>query len=354
MAFVYNINVDNVNEALGRGLQLLTASGLREESRNGPVAVMPGPIMTIYNKPMQRVLFNETRDANPFFHLFESLWMLAGRNDLPWLAQFNKRMASYSDDAGATQPAAYGHRWRNHFGYDQLETLVSILAADPESRRAVLAMWDGGGDRDNSVLIGVGDLANVVHGTADVPCNTHCYFRVVNGALDMMVSCRSNDVLWGAYGANAVHFSVLLEYMAARLHLNVGTMYQLSFNYHVYLEVIGSSEKAVAMMNEDCNLYQSKKLGFMPMFMDPVRFMSELPEWMAWAGLALGETPPAMGERFLDAVATPMRQVWAAHKAKNYPEAEALCAKIEADDWRHACKTWIARRAQNHRSKANG
>jgi hypothetical protein len=50
------------------------------------------------------------RDANPFFHVMETLWMLAGRNDLPWLVRFNKRFASYSDDGGNTQPGAYGYQ----------------------------------------------------------------------------------------------------------------------------------------------------------------------------------------------------------------------------------------------------
>lgn len=353
--FVYNINVPNVNEALQRGLSILTQTGERESSRNGPVAVMPGPVITIYHRPDQRVLFNTVRNANPFFHLFEALWMLAGRNDLPWLAQFNKQMATYSDDGGQTQPAAYGHRWRNYFGYDQLETIVAILASDPESRRAVLSMWDGGGDRDNSVLVGVGDLAKVCQGSADVPCNTHCYFRVNKGRLDMMVSCRSNDILWGAYGANAVHFSVLLEYIAARLGLAVGTMYQVSFNFHVYLEVLGSSEQAVAMMREDCDLYATKKLRPMPMFADPVAFVAELPVWMDWAAPDNGEGcltgPPAISDPFLLNVAGPMRAVWAAHKKKDYADAEALCGRIHAEDWRYAAKQWIAVREAAYREK---
>jgi hypothetical protein len=52
--------------------------------------------------------------------------------------------------------------------------------------------------------------------------------------LDLTVCCRSNDAIWGAHGANAVHFSVLQEYLAARIGVGVGTMYQWSNNYHAY------------------------------------------------------------------------------------------------------------------------
>jgi thymidylate synthase len=367
MSFVHNVNVDNVNEALQRGLMILTNMGTRESSRNGPVAVMDGPVMTIYKKPYQRVLFNSVRNANPFFHLFESLWMLAGRNDLPWLAQFNKQMATYSDDGGQTQPAAYGYRWRNYFGYDQIEAVLEILRADPNSRRAVLGMWDSGGQRDNSVLVGVGDLTAVLQGSADVPCNTNCFFRVRNGALDMMVNCRSNDILWGAYGANCVHFSVLLEYMAGKLGLRVGAMYQNSFNFHVYLEVLGSSQKAVDMMQENSDLYNTKKVAHTPLFgelEDPLDFDRDLLYFMHIADPAVDDvrlvepepSDPVSGYRtefFLNTV-TPMLWAWGAHKRKEYAEAELHVTKIKGEDWRIACKQWIEARHASYREKANG
>jgi hypothetical protein len=52
----------------------------------------------------------------------------------------------------------------------------------------------------------------------------------------MTVTCRSNDAIWGAHGANAVHFSVLQEYVAAAVGVLVGPMVQLSNNYHIYAD----------------------------------------------------------------------------------------------------------------------
>ena len=94
------------------------------------------------------VLFNSARDCNPWFHLYESLWMLAGRNDVASIAYYAKNMANYSDD-GKTLNGAYGFRWRHMVargqpwkGVDQLDILVNHLKADPTSRRAVLQMWN--------------------------------------------------------------------------------------------------------------------------------------------------------------------------------------------------------------------
>jgi hypothetical protein len=137
-------NARTVSEALHNGLHAIRVFGIAKPSRVGDVLVMPRPVMTEYQDPTNRVLFSPMRDANPFFHVMETLWMLAGRNDLPWLVRFNKRFASYSDDGGLTQPGAYGYRWRNYFGHDQLMDIILELKQNPDSRRVVLTMWDGG------------------------------------------------------------------------------------------------------------------------------------------------------------------------------------------------------------------
>lgn len=222
------INARNVNSALLQGVALIRERGLAEASRAGPVLRVPEPVTTVYVRPTERVLFVPWRDANPFFHLVEAAWMLAGRDDLGALTPFVKRMADFSDDGGKTQPGAYGRRWRNWFNrpftVDQLDWVVKRLKANPSDRRAVIAMWDANHDIDRTEV-----------GSADVPCNLTALPWVSEGALHLTVFCRSNDMILGAYGANAVHFSVLLEYLAGRLGLPVGTYTQISNNFHAYL-----------------------------------------------------------------------------------------------------------------------
>ena len=79
------IDARNVNEAYAMGMKHLRDHGHVEETRAGKVLVTPYPVTTSYLVPMERVLFDPQRDANPAFHLFESLWMLAGRRDAKFL-----------------------------------------------------------------------------------------------------------------------------------------------------------------------------------------------------------------------------------------------------------------------------
>ena len=81
-------------------------------------------------------------------------------------------------------------------------------------------MWNPWGDLDSSSI--------------DIPCNTNIYFKIREGELQMTVCNRSNDMIWGAYGANAVHMAVLQEYVAAQLDVPMGKYYQISDSFHVY------------------------------------------------------------------------------------------------------------------------
>src|SRR5690349_8491532 len=131
------INARNVNYALAEGIHHLSEVGVKRESRNGPVMMAPTPVTTVYERPLERVLFWMERDANPYFHLYESLWMLAGRHDVAPLVRYDKQMQEYSDD-GKILHAAYGHRWRKAFDVDQLELIARALKANPNDRRQVL------------------------------------------------------------------------------------------------------------------------------------------------------------------------------------------------------------------------
>lgn len=343
------INARNVNDAFASGLRLLLNGGDVEESRNGSVLVFPRPVTTVYYIPTERVLFSPLRDANPFFHLMEALWMLAGRNDLAFLTQFAKNMASFSDD-GLTIRGAYGYRWRQYFSYDQIEWAIGELRSNPTSRRVVISMWDPGDER--SLLQGCGDELTgdpraIAMGTKDAPCNTHIYFRTVNGKLDMTVCNRSNDVVWGAYGANAVHMSILHEYVATAIGMPVGIYRQVSNNFHLYTSIIPM--KRIQDYIDDAvsfHLYGRVALRLQPLMsiprdawdMDLMRFMTCDPL-----------NPPTFVDPFFSTVALPMYQSWIVRKKFKTEKCEGhtamdLAQSIASDDWRMAASSWIERR----------
>src|SRR3982750_2987971 len=159
---MFTIQAHSVSDALCQGIRYIQEHGDVAQSRNGPVLVSPVPVTTYTDRPNWRVLSVPGRNENPFFHLIEALWMLAGKRDLAPLTSIVSR-----DDGGRTQPGAYGYRWKCHFDYDQIEWAVKRLRADPNDRRVVIAMWDPNTDID---------AAN--KGSADTPCGTHLYLGV--------------------------------------------------------------------------------------------------------------------------------------------------------------------------------
>lgn len=325
------ITVRNVNAALQDGLYWLHVSGLAEASRNGPVLVAPGPVITEYRQPRERVLFSPARNANPFFHFMEALWMLAGRNDVAWIAQYNQRMSTYSDD-GEHLHGAYGFRWREWFGLDQLALLVAHLRADPKSRRGVLSMWSPNGDL--AMEGGQGGL-----GSKDLPCNTACYVDLRGGRLNLAVLCRSNDAIWGAYGANAVHFSFLQEYLAMQLRAEVGMLRQYSHNLHVYTDTF-SEEDLGRMRNEKHDYYEDQGLQTVPLLGEGEDF----PSWERDLKFFL-ENGRNVGyyTTFFREVATPLEFAWRCYKAGEYAQASTHAQSCVAHDWRAAALGWLDR-----------
>ncbi len=267
------LDVRNVNEALPKMLQHLEARGERSLSRAGEVIVAPTPVTTVYRKPMERVLFSPARDANPFFHLIEALWMLAGKRDVATLAHYVRRMSDFSDD-GITLHGAYGYRWLNrpHPPFNQLSIVIELLKEHPQSRRAVIQIWDYQSDLYTNEKY------------KDIPCNLIVTPWIHNNQLlDLAVFCRSNDAIWGAAGTNAVQFSILQEYLAANLGMGVGILYQISNNFHAYSEIF--EELRVLRPPRDARHYDEytdKRVIPTKLIDDPVWFDLELDYFFRW------------------------------------------------------------------------
>lgn len=332
------IKIRNAHQALPEALYQLARDGVERDSRNGPVRMFPEPVTTVYLRPEERVMFWAERDANPFFHLAESLWMLAGRNDVEYVARYVERMRTYSDD-GRTFHGAYGFRWRHQFFDDQLPKIIAALKANPDDRRQVLSMWDADADLGRQ--------------GKDLPCNLQAIFQVApDGRLDMTVTNRSNDLIWGAYGANAVHFSYLHEYVARCVGVPQGIYRQVSANFHAYKDVL---EKVAALAD-----YAPDPLTGAPT-PDPYAagavwafpLMSVSPEeWHADLEMFM-ENPDAIGFRdpFFRRVAIPMSRAHAAYKRKDFDGAMDILRDVAATDWQLAAIEWIERRRAAHEAR---
>jgi len=306
-----------------------------EQTRNGPALVFPTPVCTTYLKPWQRMLYHPGRDANPIFHIMESIWMLAGRRDVKFPEMFNSKFGQYSDD-GVNFNAAYGYRWRQHFDNDQLISIINELRVNPSSRQCVLQMWDPD---------------DLFKNTKDKACNLSALFDCRDGALNMTVFNRSNDIWWGAYGANAVHFSYLQQFVAEAIDRPMGVYRQVANNFHLYTELYPAahyvehpphyeSYDAYARVIKAETPYRLMRTGYLS-FLGECEFFCRDPF----------NTDLFYNNPWFSEVAVPLAQV---SKARKQGETGLVWAHAIKDDAINlAVKQWILRRENAKAEKAN-
>lgn len=332
--------VHHLNHMWHRLCKEMSKRGERVDTRNGPAYRLPGTWCITVREPRKRVLFDAKRNCNHVFHLMESIWMLAGGRDTAFVSQFNSNIANYSDD-GAVFHAAYGHRWRSHFGVDQVAYAIKALAADPNDRRVVISMWDASSD------------GNGVEGK-DFPCNLmiipHLYTSSLSGKthLNFTIINRSNDLVWGLCGANAVHMSMLQEFMAGALGAEVGVWDHITNNLHAYESHMDLVREVGARDNKNEASYelwsgsyggQYGKMAEIPMIVNPDNWEDFLVEC---AELCDGKQE-GFRNAFLEDTVEPVWASWREWKAGNYEDAIDIAESIDQHDWRTAIVQWYKR-----------
>ena len=321
------ITAKNVNGMFSEGLWRLKTWGVKSDSRNGPVVMINEPVILTLNKPQERVLFYGERDCNPIFHLLESVHILAGRKDVAFLKQFNSSIGNYSDD-GESFNAAYGFRARHHFGEDQLIGVINKLNSDRNTRQAVIQLWDA---------------ADLNKQTLDKACNTQLIFSITDDTLVLTVFNRSNDFIWGNTGANAVHFSIWQEFVAAATSSRIGKMRTVSNNLHIYLNLYPKFNHFLDYPPppDTYDLYSSGEVEPVSIGVTPDNYMKWLGDAEKFcnnpAGFPLGSEP-----FFID-VAYPMAMVSVTRKSKK-GDGMRWVDCITAPDWKIATSDWVERR----------
>lgn len=321
------IKARNAPQALEEALYSLRVGGKEEESRNGKVIVMPAPVLLTITHPMERVINSAERNANHFYHLMEMVWMMAGERDVRWLSQFNKGVLNYCDKGETHWHGAYGYRWRNHFKtawdnprINQIKNVVNLLRKDPNTRRAVIGMWDPAIDLEPH---------------NDLPCNTHIYFRNIDGKLDMTVCNRSNDLIWGMLGANVVHMTYLQELVAWGAGLQMGHYHVFTNNLHVYRD--REDFQRIWDNPEQEDIYAGKKMAPMPLTQNEEAYEDLLEDCRK---LIIG----ARDFNTLWMKEVGYRVFLAYTMRKDSSDGMVHAEKIMAADWRKACTDWIKRK----------
>lgn len=186
-------------------------------SRGRIVAEIVGASVCLKN-PRSRISRSENR-GKPFSAMGELLWYLAGSDRLDFIERY---ISSYRQDAvEGILEGAYGPRlYRMHGRIDQFANVVRQLRLKPDSKRAVIQLFDAG---------------DIAIEKKEVPCTTALQFLLREGKLNLVATMRSNDAFYGL-PHDVFCFTMLQEMVARTLDVELGTYYHFAGSLHVYDE----------------------------------------------------------------------------------------------------------------------
>jgi thymidylate synthase len=171
--------------------------------------------------PLDRLIFSPARKMNVGFAIADWLQIMTGNNELDFLSHFAKNIEMFADPEDKNKVGgAYGPRIVQPEG-SQVQGVINRLQADPNSRQAVMTIYDG--------RVDLGGAAHVV------PCTLSLQFLVRGKRLHSIVTMRSNDIVWGLT-YDVFMFTMIQEYVARQLDLEPGDYYHNAGSLHLYVD----------------------------------------------------------------------------------------------------------------------
>ena len=201
----------NANDAFDYYYDYIMHSGKRSNSHKTLYILNCG--FYIMN-PQQNEITEKWRKWNKEYAEYEWQWYLSGDQNADAIAERAKIWKQMQDEDGNVR-SNYGYQWNRN---GQLDYVVQELQRDPNSRRAVISLYDG---KEHSTY------------QYDTPCTLAIHFYIEDNKLDMSVMMRSNDLVYG-FCNDQYCFSKLQQLIAERLGCEVGIYYHFASNMHIY------------------------------------------------------------------------------------------------------------------------
>ena len=182
--------------------------------------------------PLARISRTETK-GKPFSCLGELFWYLAQTKDLSFITYYLREYRAYAD--GQEIYGGYGPRLFNWDGLNQFGNVADILKRKPDSRQAVIQLFDA---------------QDIVGPHNDIPCTCTMQFMVRGEQLHLLTYMRSNDAFVGM-PHDIFCFTMLQEIMARMLSVELGQ----------YKHMVGSLHLCFTMLQEIMARMLSVELG---------------------------------------------------------------------------------------------
>ena len=203
----------------------------RNERTGHVVRVLPYPTSFVLDLSAGHLPVAGNRKLFPGTAAAEVAWQLLGTQDPTFMMRhakvvWEKFLEDNPDqDAGAPATkiikAAYGYRWRKHFGRDQLKLAIEALRRNPSDRRVWVGAWDPSED-------GLGAA-----GQLNVPCPVGFSLAVVDSRLNCSLMIRSSDVFVGL-PYDVMGQSMLMAIVAEELEVGLGHLHVTLGHAHLY------------------------------------------------------------------------------------------------------------------------
>ena len=206
-----HISSETIDDLMRYVVERILSAGDRICPTRGSARELSGMLLEIRN-PRCRISRTETR-GKPFSCLGELCWYLSASNELSFICYYIPAYREYSDGSGG-----YGPRLFNWRGINQFDNVASILRSKPDSRQAVIQLFDG---------------SDTMGESRDVPCTCTLQFMLRDNRLNLIVYMRSNDAYLGL-PHDVFCFTMLQEIMARRLGVNLGTYRHMVGSLHLY------------------------------------------------------------------------------------------------------------------------
>lgn len=143
----------------------------------------------------------------------EAVSLVAGVSDPNLMVSVGSAFTRFLD--GGSLHGAYGPRIRG-----QLENVVERLKTDPDTRQAVLQIWDARYDQAGWV-------------PKDLPCTLSLGYAIYDGYLEATTTMRSNDV-WLGLAHDIPMFTALQLTIADAIGVPAGAYHHHAYSLHAY------------------------------------------------------------------------------------------------------------------------
>lgn len=238
------IEADTIDDLLMRTFKHLKQHPVSMNNLNGEISYEDIGILLKLNNPRSRLSITETK-GKVFSAIGELCWYLAGSNELNFIEPYIKKYKDYALEDG-TINGAYGPRlFAMHGKYNQIDNVIALLKERPNSRKAVIQMYDASDLGENH---------------REFPCTCNLQFFIRNNSLHMHTHMRSNDAFLGL-SHDIFTFTMLQEIISKSLNVELGKYTHSVSSLHIYKDHVENLEHYI---NEGWQTSQRIEMPCMP------------------------------------------------------------------------------------------